>query len=320
MRNRKYVLDLSDLQFKQVKLAWKEKLLRLFLWFGVSIVLAVLYGTVFDNMFGSPKERILSQQIENLKLQYSLIGRQLNNSMASLNSFRLSDDKRYRPVLDMDSVPGTIRKAGYGGIDRFRDLEGYMNSDLLISYRSKIEAIKNMANVQKESFKSVAIRSVEWRRQMDHFPAISPVNVMYRLGDGFKFRQIHPIYGTPRMHYGQDFEVPYSTEVYATGDGIVAESGWNSDGFGNYIVIDHDYGIQTTYGHLSNIRVSKGMNIKRGDLIGLSGSSGTSSGPHLHYQIEQFGNKKNPLNFFNNDMSEEEFKEMIQAFGSKSKF
>ena len=122
------------------------------------------------------------------------------------------------------------------------------------------------------------------------------------------------------MHYGQDFEVPYGTEVYATGDGIIAESGWNSGGFGNYIVIDHDYGVQTTYGHLSNIRVSKGMNVKRGDLIGLSGSSGTSSGPHLHYQIEQFGDKKNPINFFNNDISEVEFTEMIQTFGSKSKF
>ena len=320
MRNRKYVLDLSDLQYKQVKLALKEKLLRLLLWFAVPAILAAIYGTVFESRLGSPKEKILSQQVENLKLQYSLIGRQLNNSMTTLNSIRLSDDRRYRPVLDMDSIPESFRKAGYGGVDRFRDLEGYMNSDILISYRSKIEEIKNMANIQKESFKSVIGRSSEWKRQMDHFPAISPVNVIYGLGDGFKFRAIHPVLGTPRMHYGQDFEVPYGTEVYATGDGIIAESGWNSGGFGNYIVIDHDYGVQTTYGHLSNIRVSKGMNVKRGDLIGLSGSSGTSSGPHLHYQIEQFGDKKNPINFFNNDISEVEFAEMIQTFGSKSKF
>ena len=142
----------------------------------------------------------------------------------------------------------------------------------------------------------------------------------YRLGDGFRFRDIHPVLGTARMHYGQDFEVPYGTNVYATGDGTVIESGWNSGGFGNYIVIDHGYGLQTTYGHLSNIKVVKGANIKRGDLIALSGSTGTSSGPHLHYQIEQFGDKKNPINFFNNDISAEEYNEMIQALGSKSKF
>ena len=258
-------------------------------------------------------------QVENLKLQYSIIGRQLDNSITSLNSYRLSDDRRYRPILDMDSVPESYRKAGYGGVDRYRDLTGYMNSDLLISYMSKIEDLKNRANIQKESFQSIGEMAVEWKREMDHQPLISPVDVKYRLGDGFKFREVHPVFGTPRMHYGQDFSVPYGTEVYATGDGTVIESGWNSGGFGNFIVIDHGYGLQSTYGHLSQIKVSKGMNIKRGDLIGLSGNTGTSSGPHLHYQIDQFGEHKNPVNFFNNDISIDEYNEMIQALGSKSK-
>jgi len=258
-------------------------------------------------------------QVENLKLQYSIIGRQLDNSIASLNSFRLSDDRRYRPILDMDSVPESYRKAGYGGVDRFRDLTGYMNSELLISYMSKIEDIKNRSNIQKESFESIGEMAVEWKREMDHQPLISPVDVKYRLGDGFRFREVHPVFGTPRMHFGQDFSVPYGTDVYATGAGIVIESGWNSGGFGNYIVIDHGYGLQTTYGHLSQIRVSKGMNIKRGDLIGLSGNTGTTTGPHLHYQIEQFGQHKNPVNFFNNDISIDEYNEMIQTLESKSK-
>jgi len=122
------------------------------------------------------------------------------------------------------------------------------------------------------------------------------------------------------MHFGQDIEVPYGTEVYATGDGIIIASGYNSDGFGNYIKIDHGNGLQSLYGHLSSIKVVKGLNVKRGDLIGLSGNTGTSTGAHLHYQIEQFGKPTNPINFFNNDMTQEEFSEMIQAFGSKSKF
>jgi len=259
-------------------------------------------------------------QLENLKLQYSLVGRQIDKSVASLNGLRLSDDRRYRPILDMDSVPESYRRAGYGGVDRFRDLTGFINSDLLISYRSKIEAIKNQANIQKESFKSIGEMAVEWKREVDHQPLISPVDVKYRLGDGFKFREVHPVLGTPRMHYGQDFAVPYGTDVYATGDGTVIESGWNSGGFGNFIVIDHGYGLQSTYGHLSQIKVSRGMNVKRGDLIGLSGNTGTSSGPHLHYQIDQFGEHKNPVNFFNNDISADEYNEMIQSLGSKSKF
>ena len=318
-RNRKYVLDLSDLQYKQVRLPWKAKILRMIFWIALSVVVSSFYSVVFRSFFGSPKEKLLTMQLEDLKLQYSLIGRQMDNSNASLNSFRLSDDRRYRPILDMDSVPESYRKAGYGGVDRFRDLTGYMNSDLLISYRSKIEEIKNRANIQMESFKSIGEMTVEWKREVDHQPLISPVDVKYRLGDGFKFREIHPVLGTPRMHYGQDFAVPYGTDVYATGDGTVIESGWNSGGFGNYIVIDHGYGLQSTYGHLSQIKVSRGMNIKRGDLIGLSGNTGTSSGPHLHYQIDQFGEHKNPVNFFNNDISVDEYNEMIQALGSKSK-
>ena len=318
-RNRKYILDLSDLQYKQVRLPWKKKILRFLLWFAGSILVAFIYGTVFEKTFGSPKEKLLTQQVENIKLQYTLIDRQINRSFESLKSFSLSDEIRYRPILNMDSVPESFRKGGFGGVDRFSDLSGYTNSGLIISSRIKIEEIKNMANVQNESFKSIAQSSIEWKTEMDHQPAISPVNVKYRLGDGFIFRPVHPVLGTPQWHYGQDFEVPYGTEVYATGDGKVIESGW-SGGFGNCIVIEHGYGLQSTYGHLSNIRVPLGMNVKRGDLIGLSGNSGTSSGAHLHYQIEKFGKHTAAINFFNNDVTSEEYNEMIQAFGAKSKF
>lgn len=313
------MLDPSDLQYKQVRLPWKRKILHLLLWVAGSLFVAVIYGKFIENTFGSPKEKMLTQQVENLKLQYTLIGRELDNSIALLNGFRLSDDKRYRPILAMDSVPESYRKAGFGGIDRYHDLTGYINSDILIAYKSKIDEIKSMATIQNESFKTIAGRSVEWKREIDHFPGISPVSVKYRLGDGYKFRAIHPVLGTPRMHNGQDFEVPYGTEVYATGDGSVIESGWNTGGFGNCIVIDHGYGFQTVYGHLSDIKVTRGQNVKRGDLIGISGSTGLSSGPHLHYQIEQFGTHRNPVNFFNNDVSPEEYNDMIQAFESKTK-
>ena len=295
------------------------KLFRTLLFVAGSVLVAVFYSTIFENLFGSPKEKMLTQQIENLKLQYSLIGRQLDNSVRALNNFRQSDEIRYRPILQMDSVTESYRRGGFGGVNRFSDLIGYMNSGLLISYRTKIEEIKNMANVQNESFKSIAESSIEWKTEMDHQPAISPVNVKYRLGDGFVFRPVHPVLGIPQWHYGQDFEVPVGTEVYATGDGKVIESG-RSGGFGNCVVIEHGYGLHSTYGHLSEIKVPLGMNVKRGDLIGLSGNSGTSSGAHLHYQIEKFGKHTAAINFFNNDVTSEEYTEMIQAFGSKSKF
>lgn len=319
-RNRKYILDLSDLQFKPIRLPFKMKVFRALIWFAVSILITFVYVMIFRNLFGSPKEKLLTQEVENMRLEYALVGRELDNSISLLNSFRMSDEIRYRPILDMDSIPESFRKAGYGGIDRYRDIGGFQNSDLLISYRTKIDMISNMVKVQKESFRSVAERATEWKIEMDHQPMISPVDVKYRLGDGFRFREVHPVLGTPRMHYGQDFEVPYGTEVYATGNGTVIESSWNSMGFGNFVVIDHGYGLRTTYGHLSKISVPKGVNVKRGDVLGLSGNTGTSSGPHLHYQIDQFGQHRNPIHFFNNDITVEEYNEMIEVLASRTRF
>ncbi|MGB8490279.1 MAG: M23 family metallopeptidase [Bacteroidales bacterium] len=318
MLSRKYFLDLSDLQFKRVRLHWKSKLLRGFLIVTTAIVITIVYGAIFENLIGSPKEKELTQTIENLRLQYSLIQREIANSKSVLGDLERSDGNRYRPVLDMDSVPQSVRNMGSGGVNRFETLEGFDNSYLMIAVRRDVEDIKNRAAVQNESFKSIEERRDEWKREMEYLPMISPVNVIYRLGDGVKFREVHPVLGTPQWHHGQDFSTPYGTKVYATGSGKVIEAGWNG-GFGNCIVIDHGYGYRSTYGHLSSIRVSAGNNVKRGDMIGLTGSTGTSSGPHLHYQIDLFGKFKNPLYFFNNDLSEDEYRDMIQTLTAQSK-
>ncbi len=320
MGDKKYILDLNDLQYKQIKLPWNKKFLRLFYWFIGTILVAVLYFSIFEKIFGSPEEKVLRQELDNLKLQYSLLSRQMDNSLTTLKSLRLSDDIRYRPVLGMDNIPESFRNPGIGGVDRNEDIYGYENSGLMISLRTKIDVIKNNAIIQSESFKSISERSKEYEREMDHIPWICPVKVTIRRGDGLKFREHHPVYGTPEWHHGQDFNAPYGTEVFATGAGRVIEAGWSTGGFGNYVVIDHGYGYQTTYGHLSSIKVTKGMDVKRGDLVGLSGSTGTSTGPHLHYQIDLFGQHKNPLAFFNDDLTEEEYLEMIQTLNSGTKF
>ena len=316
-RNSRYILDKTDLQFKQVKLSPKDKALRFLLWFALSGVLAVIYINIYTHFFGSPKEKLLNQQLDGIKLNYSLVAMQLDNSMFRLNDFRHLDDVRYRPALGMDLVPETYRQVGVGGIDRYRNLAGFINSDILISSLSKLDMISNMANVQKESFKLVADMATDWKIKMEHLPMISPVNVKYRLSDSFMYRPKHPVLGTPRMHYGQDFSVPIGTEVYATGNGTVVESGRSSSGLGIYVVIDHGYGFRSYYGHLSRIIAPQGADVKRGDIVGLSGNTGLSSGPHLHYEVHEFGQAKDPVYFFNNDMTAEEYDEMIEVFASR---
>jgi murein DD-endopeptidase MepM/ murein hydrolase activator NlpD len=320
MSNRRYILDVADLQYKQVKLPWKKKIIRIFLWMVVSVAISLLYISLFENYFGSPKETLLNQEIDNLKLQFSLLDRKFTDSFKTLNYLRQSDDIRFRPILNMDSIPSSYRNPGYGGVDRFREFGGFYNSSLLISSHEKLEALKNMSKVQAESFNSVSDRKDEWIRENEYLPKISPVDVSIPLGDGVKLREIHPVLGTPRWHFGQDFSAPYGSQVYATGAGKVIVAGWSPDGFGYHVIIDHGYGFQTIYGHLSKIEVPSGLNVKRGDMLGLTGNSGTSSGPHLHYQINYNGNHQNPLYFFSPDLSTEEYREMIMVLSSKSKF
>ena len=319
IRNKKYFLDHNKLQYRQVKLPWYKKLLKLFFWLAITIAITVIYGTIFEHFFGSPKEKLLNLQIDNLKFQYKLADKKLDDAFSMMNSLKMSDEIRYRPILEMDSVPQSYRNPGYGGIERFRNLDGFINSSLMKSTRTRIEELKNMINVQDVSFAAIEERRTEWERMYEYLPMISPVDVTIPLGDGLKFREVHPVHGKPQWHHGQDFSTPYGTEVFATGAGKVIEAGWNSGGFGNHVRVDHGYGYQTIYGHLSSIKVTRGMNLKRGDLIGLTGSSGTSSGPHLHYQIDQYGKHKNPLYYFNDDLTEEEYFDMIQMLTSSTK-
>jgi murein DD-endopeptidase MepM/ murein hydrolase activator NlpD len=321
MRNKKYILDITDLQYKQVRLPWNQKLLRAFIWLFLSVIVAVFYLTIFENAFGSPKEFKLNQDIENLKLRYSMLNKKYAQALNTVNDLRLSDDKRYRPILDMDSLPSSFRNPGYGGIDRYRDLEGFTNSSMVVEAHQKIDALNNMVKVQEESFNIVEETRKEWERKQEYLPKICPVDPSIKKGDGLVFRKEHPVLGTARWHFGQDFNAPYGTEVYATGNGTVTvAAGWSTTGFGSYIMIDHGYGYQSIYGHLSKINVSVGLLVKRGDLIGLSGDSGTSSGPHLHYQIDFNGNHTNALDFFSDDLTPEEYREMIISLGSKSIF
>jgi hypothetical protein len=320
LREGKYFFDSDNLEYRKVKTAPGKKMLRFTLWFAGSIVLFLLYRHLVVTYVGSPKEIHLMNQIETARLDLMVLERNMDRTIEHLGDLRLSDDRRYRPVLKMDTLPGYLRQMASGGIERHSDLLGFMNSDLLLSMRRKMDEIELMSRLQAESFEVVNERTTEWKRQMEYLPMISPVNVSFRLGDGLKFREVHPVHGNPQWHHGQDFRCPIGTPVYATGAGTVIEAGWSSGGFGNYVVIDHGYGFRTTYGHLSQVKTTRGTSVRRGELIGLSGTTGISSGPHLHYQIDLFGKVANPLHYFNRDLTEEEYFEMIKTLSAGTNY
>jgi murein DD-endopeptidase MepM/ murein hydrolase activator NlpD len=318
--NRKYILDPADLQYKQVRLPWNQKLARFSIWFILSVIVSIGYFKAFDWYFGSPKVKQLEQQVEAMKLRYALLDRKFAEDFRAIKYFQLSDEVRLRPILNMDTISSSFRNPGLGGVDRYRDFKGLTNGQVIISAREKLDELKNLGKIQEESFNSIRERTEEWIDEFEHVPWICPVDVSITRGDGIKFRKEHPVLGYGRWHFGQDFNTPYGTNVFATGNGKVVTAGWSSDGFGNHVIIDHGYGFLSIYGHLSKIEVPVGMNVKRGDLIGLSGNSGTSSGPHLHYQVDRYGEHQNPLHFFNDDLSSEEYLRMITQQSSKSNF
>ncbi len=288
-----------------------EKLLRFSLMFALSIAATLVYSVIFHRFFGSPKEELLQQQVDEIKLSYSLLERQIDRSSLAVAELRSSDNISYRAILDMPLIPADISEGGSGGTNRLADLTGYMNTDLMVDVRSKFEVLRTQTNIQYNSLTELTERADEWKQMWAHLPFIRPVNVTMRLGDGMKFRERHPVLGSPRWHFGQDFRCPEGTEVHATGAGIVAYAGNQRDGFGIKVVIDHGYGYRTIYGHLSEYNVRRGQKVTRGDFIGLSGNTGTSTGPHLHYQIDLFGEHVNPLWYFEDGMTEDEYFRML---------
>ena len=310
-KRKKYVFDAASLQFTQHRRNRHEKLVRFSLWLVLSIAATLFYSVIFHRLFGSPKEELLQQRMAELQLSYSMLERQIDNSSTVIADLRSTDNTSYRPILDLPQIPSDITEGGSGGTNRMADLTGYMNSDLMMNVRSKFDNLRTQTNIQYNSLTELSDRAAEWKEMWAHLPYIRPVNVTMRLGDGLKFREKHPVLGSPRWHFGQDFCCPEGTEVHATGGGVVAYAGNQKDGFGVKVVIDHGYGYRTIYGHLSEVNVRRGQKVTRGDFIGLSGNTGLSSGPHLHYQIDLFGEHVNPLWYFEDSLTEEEYFRML---------
>lgn len=317
-KGKKYILDTGNLQFLQHRRTWGEKLIRVSLFFGVSLMLTAAYGFVFDRLFGSPKEELLNQQVDEMKLKYSLLERKIVYSSEVLADLRATDNASYRSILDLPQIPASIAEGGSGGTFKFGDLTGYINTELMIAVRSKFEDLRTETNIQYNSLNELTVKADEWKDMWEHLPYIRPVNVIMPLGDGVKYREHHPVLGSPRWHFGQDFRCPIGTEVYATGAGTVYSTGNGNDGYGNKVTIEHGYGYTSLYAHLSDWAVKPGQTVKRGDLLGHSGNTGVSTGPHLHYQINLFGEHVNPLSYFADNLTEEEYFQMLDYLTSPS--
>ncbi|MDE6348111.1 MAG: M23 family metallopeptidase [Bacteroides sp.] len=270
-------------------------------------------------IFGSPSEKELRKENSKLKAQYNVLSRRLDEAMGVLQDIQQRDDNLYRVIFMADPVPSAIRQAGYGGTNRYEHLMDMASSDLVINTTQKMDMLTKQLYIQSSSFDDVVDMCKSHDEMLHCIPAIQPIanKDLKKTASGYGMR-IDPIYGTSKFHAGMDFSANSGTDVYATGDGTVIKAGWET-GYGNTVIIDHGFGYQTWYAHLRDFRTKPGKKVVRGEVIGGVGSTGKSTGPHLHYEVHVKGKVVNPVNYYFMDLSAEDYDRMIQLAANHGK-
>ena len=313
MAKIRYHFNTKSLRIEKVQVTLRDKARRVLSVLAFGLVFSALVIGFAYNFFSSPKERMLQREIEQYKLQYKMLNDRLVLFSSVLDDLQDRDDNIYRVIFEAEPVPNSVRKAGYGGADRYSRLEGYKNSEIIKSTTKKLDVITSRLYVQSKSFDEVFSLAKNKEKLASSIPAIQPLanNDLRRIGSYFGYRT-DPFYKVPKFHAGIDFTASSGTPIHATGDGMVVKVERARGGYGNSIVIDHGFSYQTLYAHMSKIIVQRGQIVKRGQLVGLVGNTGKSTAPHVHYEVYKNGKPVDPINYFFNDITPEEYQKMIE--------
>lgn len=313
MSKIKYYYDTKTLSYKPIESTGIDKFKKFIVYLTSSAILAFFTLLIFFQYFDSPKEKRLKGEINHLLSQYEIINNDLEKIELVLDDIQNRDDNIYRTIFEADPIPTSIRKQGFGGVNRYKKLSGYSNSDLIINTSKKIDQLTKQLYLQSKSFDEIIELAKNKSKMLASIPAIQPVanKDLKRMTSGYGYR-IHPIYKTRKMHYGMDYSAKVGTEIYATGDGVISKVKRSKRGYGNYVKINHGFGYETLYAHMSKYIVKKGQKVKRGEVIGYVGNTGISTAPHLHYEVRKDNKKINPVNFYFNDLTPEEYEKMLE--------
>jgi len=314
MKREKYQFNRETLSYEKVSFNFKKFFLKKIL---PQSIVSLLLGTVFAIIgtynFSSPLESKLQTENDNIKYSYKKLNNKIHKISTTLAELQESDDEVYRTIFGADPIPATVRNAGYGGTDRYKSLKGFSESNLMINSTRELDVVSKKIIIQSNSYDEIVNLVKDKEKMLACIPAICPITnkELTRFGSPFGMR-MHPILGYLRLHAGIDLTAPKGTPIYASGNGIVTRADASNRGYGNHVRISHGYGYTTVYAHMSKMLVKPGQKVKRGDLIGLVGSTGLSTAPHLHYEVRINNKPVDPVNFYYNDLSDEEYAQMIE--------
>ncbi len=310
MKKVKYYYDPESLAYRKIKQKKRTKFAYAMLFLVASALFGFLGFIVLLNtpFFETPKDRLQAREIDNLKLRYEILNKKMDQIDEVLANVEDRDNNLYRTYFNSSPIPEEQRKAGFGGVNRYKELEGYNNSDLVINTTKRVDILSKELVIQSRSLDEIFKIAKEKSKLLSAIPAIQPIRNenLKAMASGFGYRS-DPFTKVRKFHAGMDFSAKNGTPIFATGDGVVERADANASGYGNHIVIRHGYGYETLYGHLSKYKVRAGQSVKRGDVIGYVGSTGRSEAPHLHYEVHKNGEVVNPLNFYYGNISAAEY-------------
>ncbi len=315
MTKKKYKFNPDTLNYERIGSSIKEKITKIIAFFSSSLVFSLVWVGIVIYFYETPRTKALQRENQELLSQYELLLKDLERVENVLTDLQQRDDNIYRVIFETDPIPSSIRKAGFGGTNKYSHLENLSNSTLVTEAARRLDILSKEAYIQSKSFDEVMKLALNKEDMLSSIPAIQPVTNkdLKRTASGWGYR-IHPIYKVRKMHWGMDFTAPVGTPVYSTGNGKVTEIMGTVQGyseFGKFVKISHGYGYETVYAHLSKQNVVVGQEVKRGDIIGYVGNTGASTAPHLHYEVHKDGQRVNPALYYFKDLSAEEFDKMI---------
>ena len=317
MAKVKYYYDPETLSYKPVQYPRTLKVSNFLIFLASSFLfgLFILFGILTTDFFYTPKELLLKRELKNYEFQFDLVSKRLGEIESVISNIEERDNDLYRNYFEASPVSDEQRKAGFGGVNRYKSLEGYGSSQQIIETTKRLDVLSRRIIVQSKSLDEIRLLAEKKEELLASIPSIQPIRNedLKRMASGYGWR-IDPFTKTRKRHYGMDFSANRGTPIYAPGNGVVKRADSRSSGYGRHIRIDHGFGYVTVYAHLNKYNVKRGQRVKRGDIIGYVGSTGRSVAPHLHYEIIKDGKKINPLNFYIGNLTTDEYNAiLIQA-------